>query len=95
VRAGKGGKDRRTLLPSRVGDQRWRHLEEMRRVHRADLAYGWGRVLLPDALARKVPGASLERSSRPESSKAATCHTFRHSLSTPPMERRQAIGTIQ
>jgi site-specific recombinase XerD len=60
VRDGKGGKDRRTLLASRVGEQLWRHLEEVRRMHRADLADGWGRVLLPDALARKVPNASVE-----------------------------------
>jgi integron integrase len=60
VRDGKGGKDRRTLLPSRVGEQLWRHLEEVRSWHRADLADGWGRVLLPDALARKVPNACVE-----------------------------------
>jgi integron integrase len=60
VRDGKGGKDRRTLLPSRVGVQLWRRLEEVRSLHRADLADGWGRVLLPDALARKYPNASVE-----------------------------------
>jgi integron integrase len=60
VRDGKGGKDRRTLLPSRVGEQLWRHLEKVRILHRADLADGWGRVLLPDALARKYPNASVE-----------------------------------
>jgi integron integrase len=60
VRNGKGGKDRRTLLPRRAGEQLQRHLEEVGRVHRADLADGWGRVLLPDALGRKYPNASVE-----------------------------------
>ncbi|WP_399237545.1 hypothetical protein [Synechococcus sp. CS-1328] len=60
VRDGKGGKDRRTLLPNRLGDQLRGHLEDVRRTHRADLAQGWGRVLLPHALARKYPHASVE-----------------------------------
>ena len=37
-----------------------RHLEEVRRLHRADLAAGWGRVELPGAMARKYPNAELE-----------------------------------
>jgi integron integrase len=60
VRNGKGGKDRRTLLPSRVGQSLGRHLDEVRRMHRADLGDGWGRVALPHALARKYPNAQLE-----------------------------------
>ena len=60
VRDGKGGKDRRTLLPARVGEQLCGHLEEVRCVHRADLAEGYGRVRLPHALARKYPHAPVE-----------------------------------
>jgi integron integrase len=60
VRDGKGGKDRRTLLPCRQGEPLRGHLEEVRRLHRADVAAGWGRVLLPHALARKYPNAPVE-----------------------------------
>ncbi len=60
VRDGKGGKDRRTILPARVGEQLSSHLEQVRRLHRADLAEGHGRVRLPQALARKYPNAPLE-----------------------------------
>lgn len=60
VRDGKGGKDRRTLLPARVGEHLRRHLEEVRQIHQADLHAGYGRVDLPHALARKYPNAPAE-----------------------------------
>jgi site-specific recombinase XerD len=60
VRNGKGGKDRRTLLPNRVGQQLQDHLVAVRRVHRQDLAEGYGRVPLPHALGRKYPNAPVE-----------------------------------
>jgi integron integrase len=60
VRQGKGGKDRRTMLPSRVGEKLRFHLEGVRRIHRQDLAEGYGRVQLPYALARKYPHAPVE-----------------------------------
>jgi integron integrase len=60
VRDGKGGKDRRTLLPDRVADQLHSHLQTVRAMHRKDLADGWGRVELPHALARKYTNAPVE-----------------------------------
>jgi integrase len=36
------------------------HLEEVRRLHREDLAEGYGRVRLPHALGRKYPHAPVE-----------------------------------
>lgn len=60
VRHGKGGKDRRTMLPSRIGWTLQDHLEEMRTLHRKDLAEGYGRVQLPHALGRKYPHAPIE-----------------------------------
>jgi integron integrase len=60
VRDGKGGKDRRALLPSRLGEPLRRHLVEVRRMHRKDLADGYGRVQLPHALSRKYPHAPVE-----------------------------------
>jgi integrase len=50
VRHGKGGKDRRTMLPAGVGEKLRPHLEKVRRLHRQDLAEGYGRVRLPHAL---------------------------------------------
>jgi integrase len=60
VRHGKGGKDRRTMLPAGVGEKLRPHLEEVRRLHRQDLAEGYGRVRLPHALGRKYPNAPVE-----------------------------------
>ncbi|MEO1003388.1 MAG: integron integrase [Cyanobacteria bacterium J06638_7] len=60
VRDGKGGKDRRTLLPARVAELLRPHLQDVRRIHQQDLADGWGRVQLPHALARKYPNAPVE-----------------------------------
>lgn len=60
VRDGKGGKDRRTLLPRRLAAELRQHLEAVRRVHQQDLADGYGRVELPHALARKYRSAPVE-----------------------------------
>jgi integron integrase len=59
VRDGKGGKDRRTMLPARVAEKLQAHLQEVRRLHRQDLADGYGRVRLPHALGRKYPHAPV------------------------------------
>jgi integron integrase len=60
VRQGKGGKDRRTMLPSRLRDPLQAQLREARRTHQRDLAAGFGEVWMPDALARKYVGAARE-----------------------------------
>jgi integron integrase len=60
VRDGKGGKDRRTMLPSRLTEGLKAHLEAVRRLHRQDLAEGYGKVQLPHALDRKYPHAPVE-----------------------------------
>jgi integron integrase len=57
VRDGKGGKDRVTMLPRSLGAPLQLHLKRVRRLHEDDLAAGWGRVQLPDALERKYPRA--------------------------------------
>jgi len=57
VRDGKGGKDRVTMLPRTLTPALETHLTAARAVHQGDLADGWGRVELPDALARKYPNA--------------------------------------
>ena len=60
VRDGKGRKDRVTLLPAAAREPLRRHLEQVRRQHEHDAAQGRGCVALPDALARKYPGAAGE-----------------------------------
>ncbi|MDR7486728.1 MAG: integron integrase [Armatimonadota bacterium] len=60
VRDGKGGKDRVTMLPAAVAGQLQAHLERIRRQHAKDLARGLGRAPMPDALARKFPGADRQ-----------------------------------
>jgi integrase len=60
VRSGKGGKDRRTTLPGAVVEALGVHLGEVRRLHEKDLAAGYGRVVLPDALSVKYPEAAAD-----------------------------------
>ncbi len=60
VRRGKGGRDRRTVLPAVVRRPLAAHLDRVRAQHEADLARGAGWVELPDALGRKYPNAGRE-----------------------------------
>ena len=60
VRAGKGNKDRLTMLPLAVKAALAAHLTHVRDLHQHDLAHGLGRVYLPDALQRKYPQAPQE-----------------------------------
>ena len=55
VREGKGNKDRRTMLPAVVRGPLTAHLDRVRQLHKQDLEQGYGKVYLPDALARKYP----------------------------------------
>jgi len=60
VRQGKGGKDRRTMLPGTVVEALLAQLDHARRVHDRDLRAGFGKVWMPDALARKYINASRD-----------------------------------
>ena len=60
VRAGKGDKDRHTMLPATVKDALAKHLDLIKRQHQRDLERGLGRVTLPNALERKYPNAGNE-----------------------------------
>ncbi|MCL6417734.1 phage integrase N-terminal SAM-like domain-containing protein [Aestuariirhabdus sp. Z084] len=60
VRAGKGNKDRSTLLPKRLIKPLKHQVSIVESLHRHDLQAGFGEVYLPDALSRKYPDASQQ-----------------------------------
>jgi len=60
VREGKGGRDRRTMLPAGLEPRLRDHLEVVRRQHAEDLRRGAGWVELPSALERKYPNAGRD-----------------------------------
>lgn len=60
VRDGKGGKDRRTLLPRVLVDPLRLQLDKVRIFHAQDIQNGVGPVYLPNALERKYANAGRE-----------------------------------
>ena len=60
VRAGKGDKDRSTILPESLKEDLRAHLVRVKKLHEQDLAAGVGEVYLPDALAVKYKSAAKE-----------------------------------
>ena len=60
VRAGKGGKDRMTILPEKLREPLQQHLAAVKKLHELDLVDGFGTVALPGGLARKYPNAGRE-----------------------------------
>jgi integron integrase len=60
VRDGKGGKDRRTVLPRSLVEPLQLEVERARILHASDLAAGFGAVWLPHALARKYVNGPRE-----------------------------------
>ncbi len=60
VREGKGARDRVTMLALAVDAPLRAHLEWVHCLHERDLRAGFGRVQMPEALARKYPAAPRE-----------------------------------
>jgi integron integrase len=60
VRDGKGNKDRITMLPISIKDRLIEHLKQVKKTHENDIKQDYGRVVLPDALARKYRHANRE-----------------------------------
>jgi len=60
VREGKGGKDRRTMLPDTLIEPLKQLLERVRELHTQDMEQGADSVYLPYALERKYPNAGKE-----------------------------------
>lgn len=59
VREGKGGKDRRTMLPASLAQPLGEHLVRVRMLYDADRAADIPGVWMPDALERKYPSAGV------------------------------------
>jgi integron integrase len=57
---GKGSKDRVTMFPDSLSGPLKEHLIRVRSMHKRDIADGWGRVKIPEALMRKYPGAAAD-----------------------------------
>jgi integron integrase len=60
IRNGKGAKDRRTMLPNLLAAPLHEHIANVKLIHDADKAAGWGKVPLPGGLDKKYPAASLD-----------------------------------
>ncbi len=60
VRAGKGDKDRRTILPETMKDDLIHHITEIRDLYDRDRKNDVGSVWMPNALERKYPNAGKE-----------------------------------
>jgi integron integrase len=60
VRAGKGDKDRVTMVPDLLRPVLAKHLQGVKLWHEDDLRQGLGAVWLPEGLARKYPQAARE-----------------------------------
>lgn len=60
IRDGKGGRDRRTMLPQSLVPLLHNHLEQVHQLHVNDLAQGFGSVWLPNALSIKYPNAKRD-----------------------------------
>jgi integron integrase len=80
VRAGKGDKDRITVLPESLEPYLRNQLEHARLLHQADLEAGFGETSLPWALARKYPNAAFQTGWQyvfPSNSRARDPHSGR------------------
>ncbi len=60
IRAGKGNKDRLTMLPNRLLSTLRSHLEQIRSVYEGDRRDNLPGVFLPDSLERKYPNAGKD-----------------------------------
>jgi integron integrase len=93
VRSGKGDKDRVTMLPDALRPTLLRQVEVVRALHEQELAAGFGRAKLPNALERKHPAASRQLGwqflfpARQLSEDPRSGNTYRHHLSPSAVQR--------
>ena len=60
IRCGKGGKDRRVMLPKSLIPKIKEHIAGVKLLHEKDLAEGWGKVLLPPSISKRSPESAKE-----------------------------------
>lgn len=60
IRYGKGGKDRRVMLPKSLVPKLEKHIAEVKKIHEKDLADGWGKVLLPPNVEKRSPDSAKD-----------------------------------
>lgn len=60
IRYGKGGKDRRVMLPKSLKLKLKQHIESVKNLHEKDLYDGWGKVQLPPNVKNRTPMAAKE-----------------------------------
>ena len=60
IRGAKGNKDRTTIFPKQIKEELKAVIEKVKDIHEQDLADGFGKVYLPDALPIKYKNASKE-----------------------------------
>jgi integron integrase len=106
IRAGKGGKDRVSMLPENLVQPLQAHLGKVRTLHKRDLAEGCGEVWLPHALSRKYRRAGYEwgwqfvfpsgnRSTDPESGVIRRHHVYPETLGRAIKRAAQAARIIK
>ena len=87
IREGKGNKDRTAPLPAELVEDLRKQVARVKKLHKEDMAEGYGEVFLPNALARKYPNAARElcwqyvfpsrqRSTDPRSGKIRRHHVY-------------------
>jgi len=103
VRDGKGGKDRKTMLPESLHEHLQRHLQKVKILHQEDLEEGFGTVYLPHALERKYANAhrdwiwqyvfpAAQRSLDPRSQRVQRHHVNEKSLQLAVQKAVRAAG---
>ena len=60
VRGGKGNKERVTMLPEKLEEVLKHQIQKVKNLHQQDLAKGFGKTILPNALSRKYPDADAQ-----------------------------------
>ena len=106
VRAGKGARDRATMLPENLVQPLQRHLGRVRLLHERDRKQGYGEVWLPHALARKYRRAgyqwgwqfvfpSANRAIDPESGVLRRHHVHPHTLARAVKQAARAAGIVK
>lgn len=95
---GKGKKDRVTMLPESLMDDLKDQIKKVRKLHNSDIDRGFGKTLLPNALAKKYPDASKEFKWQylfPSNKRRPDPRTgFRHRYHISPKKIRSAVRKV-